>query len=436
MQYNITKIPTLLVGYNIPSLVTVDEQINPVQGLIVLCRVKTTKDRMNVLEGPNPGDFTTISENDIFPVILGKRCATHGCSGDVPTKLFPGDTIELLGESGFGGVLEGVNEDYGYPPTLTVLGTIPGTDGQPFMMKATVPPLPPGDEVPRLAPLIGVAGTCMEVGKTGMVCQLVRQLTAKGLRVAACKVTGSGSPRDKPRLRQEGADPVFGIVDAGIPSTCGDVDEVISSALRLLLAASQSNPDVIIVEFGDGILGGYHVKDVLTCEAIQRHMLALIVAVSDFVAAWGAKELLGQIGMEVSVITGVGVNSVSAQRFIEKEMGVLAESNRSEIPRTMELIKSKLRSNSGTFGFHLRVAVLIMSGERSASRKPIACGRYSNSSALENPLSSSKYGPYSPKVRNNTLLTYPMSMKSNVRLRLAAISAEITAIIGVVWVFV
>ncbi|KAH8433886.1 uncharacterized protein LDX57_011522 [Aspergillus melleus] len=341
MQYHITKIPSLLAGYDIPRLVTVDEHINPVQGLIVLCRVTITRDRMNALEDTNPRDFTTVSDDDILPVILGKRHAIRGYSGDVPSKLSPGDTIELLCESGFAGVLQGGNEDYGCPPTLTALGTIPGADGRPLTIKATVPPLPTSNEIPRLAPLIGVAGTCMEVGKTGMVRQLIRQLTAKGLRVAACKVTGSASPRDKPKLRREGADPVYAVHDGGIPSTCGDVGEVITSALRVLVAASQSDPDVIVVEFGDGILGGYHVKDVLACEAIQRNMLALAVAVSDLVSAWGANELLGQISMEVSVFTGVCVNSESAQRFIEKEMGVLAESNRSDLPRTLKLIKSK-----------------------------------------------------------------------------------------------
>ncbi|KAK1142386.1 hypothetical protein N8T08_007938 [Aspergillus melleus] len=232
---------------------------------------------MNALEDTNPGDFTTVSDDDTLPVILGKRHAIRGYSGDVPT-----------------------------------LGAIPGADGRPLTMKANVPPLPPGNETPRLAPLIRIASTCMEVRKTGMVRQLVRQLTAKGLRVAACKVTGSASPRDKPKLRRESADPVYAVHDGGIPSTCGDVNGVITSALRVLVAASQSDPDVIVVEFGDGII------------------------------AWGAKEPLGRIGMDVPVFTAVGVNSESAQRLIEKEMGVLAESNRSDLPRTLELIKSKL----------------------------------------------------------------------------------------------
>jgi hypothetical protein len=57
----------------------------------------------------------------------------------------------------------------------------------------------------RSAPIILVSGTCMNVGKTTVACEIVRALAAKGYRVAASKLAGVATQRDLLNMRAVGA---------------------------------------------------------------------------------------------------------------------------------------------------------------------------------------------------------------------------------------
>lgn len=342
MHHAITKTPSMLRRFNLPTVVQLSSELHPTEGLIVLCRVVKASEPRNLIVS-RLGELIAIGLGDLIPVALGARCAMRHFSGRTPTALSVGDRIQLLSMSGTAGCITGSNEEWGESPELEVLGCVL-TDGNEALT------LRHGAIAPRttldggFVPLVCVAGTAMDVGKTGMTVKLIEKLTSQGLRVAACKATGVDSVFDTMKMTEAGAEPVLTIGDGGLPSTCGgQVDVVTTMVLGLLQELMAHGPDVIVVEFGDGILGEYGVRETLGHEAIKRSMIALVVAVSDYVAAWGAKEITGQMGLDISVLTGLAVNNEASAAFLETTLNGIAESNRSEIPKTLELVTSKLR---------------------------------------------------------------------------------------------
>lgn len=153
-------------------------------------------------------------------------------------------------------------------------------------------------------PLIAVVGTCMDTGKTTTICQIVKYFKQKCLKIAYGKLTGVAFQGDLLKVKDFGADKVLSFVDGGLPSTCGNPARVTKVTLGLLKKLNQINPDLIIVEFGASIWGEYNVATLLGNPEIRHHIKATILAASDSVAAWGAKEILHQYSITISLIIG------------------------------------------------------------------------------------------------------------------------------------
>src|SRR5438552_3434451 len=110
-------------------------------------------------------------------------------------------------------------------------------------------------------PVVYVAGTCMNAGKTVAATELVRGLTRGGLRVAAAKLTGVSLMRDALSMLDAGAVAALTFNDVGIASTHAGV--TVSTAKGIFNRLAGTRPDVIVAELGDGILGEYGVQDIL-----------------------------------------------------------------------------------------------------------------------------------------------------------------------------
>ena len=122
--------------------------------------------------------------------------------------------------------------------------------------------VPPADTLDCTVPVVYVAGTCMNAGKTVAATELVRGLTRSGLRVAAAKLTGVSLMRDALSMLDAGAVAALTFNDAGIASTHAGV--TVADAPRASSTGwPQGKPDVIVAELGDGILGEYGVQDIL-----------------------------------------------------------------------------------------------------------------------------------------------------------------------------
>jgi len=192
----------------------------------------------------------------------------------------------------------------------------------------------------RSAPIISIVGTNMDCGKTTMICKIAEHFISNGHKIAGAKLTGVAFMQDPLKMIDAGINPVFDFVDAGLPSTCGDSDLAINAAISVISKVNESNPHIIIAEFGDGIVGEYNVSKILSNNWFKKQIKVLIVSANDLTGAWGAKQIIEKLGLKIDLITGPVTNNQTGVDFIEKNMNIAAECNLHKIPKTLSIVQN------------------------------------------------------------------------------------------------
>jgi hypothetical protein len=188
----------------------------------------------------------------------------------------------------------------------------------------------------------------MNSGKTYAATELIKQATRSGLRVAAAKLSGIACLRDTLNMADHGAIAIASFLDCGLPSTVGATN-LAAVAKTIISRLNESSPNLIVIELGDGLLGGYSVDSVFEDAELREATAGLVFCASDYVGAWGGIELLRRRGIEIDVIAGSVTDSQMGQDFIELEFGVPAANARRNGERLFELIASKV----SRFGFRV-----------------------------------------------------------------------------------
>ena len=152
-------------------------------------------------------------------------------------------------------------------------------------------------------PVVALAGTCMDSGKTAAACAIISRFVHHGLRVAAFKATGVSLRRDVLAMEDAGAHETAIFTDFGIVTTTPESGPALTRSLLSRLAATA--PDVIVFELGDGLLGAYGVEAILLDDDIRVALTATVLCANDPVAAWGGVQLLrDRFGIEPAAVTG------------------------------------------------------------------------------------------------------------------------------------
>lgn len=215
--------------------------------------------------------------------------------------------------------------------------------------------LPLRERMGESAPLVIIAGACMNSGKTYAATELIRRATAAGMRVAAGKLSGVAALRDTLNMADHGAVATASFLNCGLPSTVG-VGDLAPVAKSIVAKLNESAPDMIVIELGDGILGGYSVDSIFDDAELRGAMAALIYCASDYVGAWGGIELLGRRGLTVDLVAGSVTDSQMGEDYIEGEFKVAAGNARRDGTRMFEIIKDKVA------GFKLQVSGSLRAG--------------------------------------------------------------------------
>ncbi len=168
----------------------------------------------------------------------------------------------------------------------------------------------------RGIPVVALAGTCMDSGKTAAACAIVSRLRHLGFDIAACKATGVSLRRDILTMEDAGAQETMIFSDLGIVTTTADNGPALTRSLLTDLA--KRKPDVIVLELGDGLLGAYGVEAILSDAAIREALTVVILCANDPVSAWGGARILRDtFSIEPAVVTGpatdnaVGVDQIN-----------------------------------------------------------------------------------------------------------------------------
>ncbi len=307
--------------------VIVAEEIVSRPGYVIAARILNDKSVYNVLEDPS-GRMVPLRAGHLVAGVLGNRQALRGYAGEVPSRLAVGDRVNVLNLGGVLGRCTAISPDLGPPFEAEVLGAVlsfpPLGDrvGRPARVADGAPAAP--SDLHCRAPLVLVAGTSMDSGKTVAAGELVHGLTAAGFRVAAAKLTGVALRRDALAMLDAGAVMALTFDDAGVVSTD---DRAALPAARAVLTHldREARPDVIVAELGDGLLGAYGVGTILGAPDIRALVRALVTCAPDPVAAWGADRLLREAwGLRPTVVTGPATDNAVGRDAIRARLGVPA----------------------------------------------------------------------------------------------------------------
>ena len=312
----------------------------PRPGDVVLVRALTDSATYNMLELPS-GRLAKINPGDVLIGVLGRRRALKGFVGDVPATVNAGDQLHLLNMGGVIGSCTGHHSSLSDAIQVSVIGL--ACDEQGRVMNIADAALPPRTTLGETAPLVIIAGTCMNSGKTYAGTELIKQATRAGLRVAAAKLSGIACLRDTLNMADHGAVATASFLDCGLPSTVGATN-LASVAKTIIARLNESSPDLIVIELGDGLLGGYSVESVFADLELREATAGLVFCASDYVGAWGGIELLRRRGIEIDVIAGSVTDSQMGEDFIEQEFGVPAANARRNGERLFELLAPKVSS--------------------------------------------------------------------------------------------
>lgn len=323
----------------------IDANDFPVAGDVVAVRALSESVTYGNLELPT-GRLAKINRSDILLGVLGKRRALKGFVGDVPDSVQAGDRLHLLNMGGVIGVCKGHHSSLSDAIEVEVVGVACDENGSALNISDNA--LAPADSLRPSAPIVLVAGTCMNSGKTVAATELIRQAASAGLKVAGAKLSGIACLRDTLNMQDHGAVATASFLDCGLPSTVdhGDLSAVAKGILNHL---NTFDPDMIVVELGDGIVGGYAVDAVLKDPEIKGAVSSFVFCASDYVGVIGGISVLEDLGIAIDVVAGSVTDSQMGEDFVEERFSIRAGNARRDGKRLFELVRECISVGEAAF---------------------------------------------------------------------------------------
>jgi len=320
------------------TLPVIGSHSNPAAGDVVVARALSESVTYGNLELPS-GRLAKVNKGDILVGVLGTRRALKGFVGDVPASVKKGDRLSLLNMGGVIGVCKGHHSSFSDAIDLEVCGIVADSNGEPVNIGQVA--LPKADHLQAGAPVVIVAGTCMNSGKTVAATEIIKQASHAGLKVAGAKLSGVACLRDTLNMEDHGAIATASFLDCGLPSTAG-VPDLAPSAKAILNHLNTFEPDLIVAELGDGIIGGYSVDSILTDHEIADATSVFVFCASDYVGVIGGVEVLRHKGITIDIVAGSVTDAQMGQDFVQNEIGLPAGNARRDGERLFDLIQAAI----------------------------------------------------------------------------------------------
>lgn len=333
---------------NVPlrSEIRVSETITAKEGYLVCGRIIGQKTTYNTLESCD-GRAVALHDGDVIVGVLGHRNALHGYSGYVPDSISVGDRLNVLNLGGVIGKCTSANPQLGQPFEIEVLGTVlvfpemSQRKGIPAHIKMnSISPATQLEDAGR-TPIIIIAGTCMNSGKTFAACEIIRHFHSKGLIVGGCKLSGVSLLRDTLNMQDHGANYTASFNDAGIVTTSAETSR--EGARKILTHLLATDAQVIVAELGDGVMGTYGVQEIFKDKAILARTQAVVLCANDPVGAWGGQQFLrNEFGVEIDVVSGPVTDHETGAGFVKQTVGVPGLNARTQSLKLAEFLAEKV----------------------------------------------------------------------------------------------
>jgi len=323
----VDKIASITQACSLGHELRISAEIPAEEGVVIVAEILNNKSTYNTLELTS-GRMAKVARGDVVVGALGPRKALFGYSGHVPESLKPGDVIQMLNIGGVMGLCDSATPDKGKPFDCRVLGVVLRF---PYLGERIGVPARVGYRRldfaatldARNVPVVALAGTCMEAGKTAAAAAIVSRMRHRGLVVDAFKATGVSLRRDIMAFEDAGARKSMIFTDLGVVTTSPRTGPALTRTMLTDLAAGK--PDAIVFELGDGLLGTYGVDAILECEDIRRALSGVVLSANDPVAAWGGVKLLRErFKVDPCMVTGPATDNQVGVDIIRQQMNVAA----------------------------------------------------------------------------------------------------------------
>jgi hypothetical protein len=291
-------------------------QHTPRSGDLILATV-TELGHHRHLESPN-GRRAQLYVGDEIVVAYGERYAPDQFEAVVPRELGP---CHLAAGGGIAAKMLARHARTRKPTEITPSGVLLGADGSPLNLLQFALSRPARRPVARN--VVAVVGTSMNAGKTTLAANLIRGLTLSGVRVGACKVTGTGSGGDLWSMVDAGAVHAVDFTDAGYSTTAGlDVAAVDRAANSLVSHLEELGADIVVVEIADGLLQRETAALLDPASSFSSRIDAFLLAAADSMGALAGVEWLRARNLPLHAVSGLLTASPLATREARISAGV------------------------------------------------------------------------------------------------------------------
>lgn len=268
--------------------------------------------------------------------VFGNRYATDAYEGEVDGL----EDLALLTAGGMAGCVRSRSSKVKAPTKLEFLGYVTDAARQRVRSKVGLAEL--HRRVSSSTPVFFVVGTGMNAGKTTTASRLVHALSARGVRVAAAKLTGSVSPRDYSEFRASGAVTVMDFSDYGYPSTyMADLDELVALFYKMRGDCQAKQPEVMIVEIADGLLQR-ETAMLLEDKRIQSELSGIVLAAGCSSSALYAAQRLESQGQRIVAVSGLLTSSPLFMREFRTESDLPVASSTGDASELADAILAAL----------------------------------------------------------------------------------------------
>lgn len=341
----VDKIASVAIDTDIGKEVRVAADIPAEEGVLIAVEILNNKARYNTLELTS-GRMAALKRGDVIVGALGHRKALFGYSGHLPESVKPGDELQILNLGGVIGACDSANPTQGPPFNCRVLGVVlefpwlgerVGRPARAGSRQFTQPAPPVSCDVP----VLGIAGTCMNSGKTAAAAAIISRLTHNGLRIDAFKATGVALRRDILAMEDAGARHIEIFADYGI--VCTTAANAAALTRHQLNSLAENKPDAIVFELGDGLLGAYGVEAILADESIRAALTGVVLCANDPVGAWGGIEFLrNSFDIDPIAVTGPATDNQVGIDIIAERSNVPAVNAMTHSAELGDLLQGRL----------------------------------------------------------------------------------------------
>jgi len=278
-----------------------DPQLPPRPGDCVLVQIDALGYHDRIMTAAH--ERQRLYEGDCLVAVCGNRYATDAYEGEVDGLT----DLHILTGAGMVGTVRSKYRRTKNPTDLTYLGYVCTEAGARINLRSTQ--RPPSAIERSLNNVVLLVGTSMNSGKTTTAAKLSKALLRRGLRVAACKVTGSVSHRDLHELQATGVHDVRDFSDYGYPSTylCEE-QELLGVFEAMLSDAARAEPDVVVMEVADGVLQR-ETQMLLTSEVVRPRVRGVVLAAGCAPSALFGAGQVHAYGHNVAAVSGCITNS-------------------------------------------------------------------------------------------------------------------------------